>query len=192
MAVPPPRPMTQDKHALRARLRAARDLFAADSVDAVRATDSLLERFLPGRVVTSYMPFGSEADPSLLAAAALERGCVLALPHVVNRATPMRFLEWQPGDQLVPGPFGLLQPDSARPERVPDIIFAPLLGFDRRLNRIGQGAGYYDRAFARFDQAWRVGVAWSVQEAPAIPTDIWDVPLHAIITERGMICHAEP
>ncbi|AJP71891.1 5-formyltetrahydrofolate cyclo-ligase [Sphingomonas hengshuiensis] len=184
--------MTQEKHALRARLRADRDKFAAEASAAICAPDALLAKFHPGRVVTSYMPVGSEADPSLLAAAALERGCRIALPHVVDRATPMRFLAWQPGDVLVAGAFGLLQPDAAMPDCIPDIILTPLLGFDRRLNRIGQGAGFYDRAFARFENALRIGVAWSVQEAPAIPADIWDVPLHAVITERGMICHEEP
>ncbi|WP_448664336.1 5-formyltetrahydrofolate cyclo-ligase [Sphingomonas sp. CJ20] len=184
--------MILDKPALRARLRAERDRFATESSAAILAPDGLLARLAPGRVVTSYMPMGSEADPTLLAAAALEHGCRIALPHVVDRATPMRFLAWQPGDTLVDGPFGLRQPDIGCEELAPDIILAPLLGYDHRLNRIGQGAGYYDRAFARYDTAWRIGVAWSVQEAPAIPADIWDVPLHAVITEKGMICHEEP
>ena len=87
--------------------------------------------------------------------------------------------------------FNLRQPDPASPEVAPDVILTPLVGFDRRLNRLGQGAGHYDRAFARYEHAWRVGIAWSVQEVPAIPADIWDVPLHAIITEEGMLWHAE-
>lgn len=194
MAVPPLRPppaMTPDKPVLRARLRAERDRFAAESTEAICAPDALRARFAPGLIVASYMPLGSEADPALIAAAALEAGCRICLPHVIDRATPLRFLEWRPGDRLVPGPFGLMQPGTDSAECAPDIILAPLLGFDHRLNRMGQGAGHYDRAFARFEQAWRVGIAWSIQELPAIPTDIWDVPLHAIITERGMLCHEE-
>ncbi len=119
-----------------------------------------------------------------------ERGCRLALPHVTDRATPIRFLLWNPGDPLVPGPFGLSQPENPH-EVAHDVILTPLIGFDARLNRLGQGAAHYDRAFARYPDAWRVGVAWSVQQVPAIPTDIWDVPLHAVITEEGMLCHTE-
>ena len=118
-------------------------------------------------------------------------GCTLALPHVIDRATPIRFLAWNPHESLVPGPFNLLQPAEDCAEVAPDVILTPLVGFDRRLNRLGQGAGHYDRAFARYEAAWRVGIAWSVQEVPAIPADIWDVPLHAIITEEGMLCHTE-
>jgi 5-formyltetrahydrofolate cyclo-ligase len=184
--------MILDKPALRARLRADRDAFAAESTGAITAPEEYLARLRPGLIVATYHPVGSEADPAQLAAAAAERGCRLALPHVVDRAAPIRFLAWEPGERLVDGPFGLRQPDATRDEVAPDLILTPLIGFDRRLNRLGQGAGHYDRAFARYEAAWRVGVAWSVQEVPAIPADIWDVPLNAVITEEGMLWHEEP
>jgi len=183
--------MLLDKPALRARLRAARDLFAGQSSSAILAPDAFVERLQPGMTVATYCPVGSEADPTQLAAAAAAAGCALALPFVVDRAAPIRFLAWQLGEPLVAGPFSLRQPDPASPEVAPDVILTPLVGFDRRLNRLGQGAGHYDRAFARYEAAWRIGIAWSVQEVAAIPADIWDVPLHAIITEEGMLWHAE-
>lgn len=183
--------MTIEKPVLRARLRAARDQFAAEGSYAITAPSAFLARLRPGLTVATYCPIGSEADPSQLAAAAVEQGCTLALPHVVDRATPIRFLAWTIGDPLAEGPYGLRQPQLGCPEVAPDIILTPLVGYDRRLNRLGQGAGHYDRAFARYPDAWRVGVALSVQEAPAIPSDVWDVPLEAIITEEDMLCHDE-
>jgi 5-formyltetrahydrofolate cyclo-ligase len=182
--------MIPDKLALRARLRAERDQFAAETGGAVFAPEGFVERLRPGSIVATYAPIGSEADPTLLAAAAAEIGCRLALPHVVDRASPIRFLLWSPGDALAEGPFGLRQPEGSE-EVAPDVILTPLVGFDARLNRLGQGAAHYDRAFARYPDAWRVGVAWSVQQVPFVPTDIWDVPLQAVITEEGMLCHAE-
>lgn len=183
--------MIVDKPAMRARLRAERDQFATESTSAILAPPAFVARLRPGMTVATYHPVGSEADPAQLAAAAIEQGCRLALPHVVDRAAPIRFLAWEFGAPLAAGPFNLRQPPADAPEVAPDVILTPLLGFDRRLNRLGQGAGHYDRAFARYERAWRVGVAWSVQEVPAIPADIWDVPLHAIITEETMLCHAE-
>ncbi|RYD46374.1 MAG: 5-formyltetrahydrofolate cyclo-ligase [Sphingomonadales bacterium] len=184
-----PNPISPDKPALRAQLRAARDRFAAESSVAIAAPQAFIERLTPGLTVASYFPIGSEADPAQLAAAAAERGCRIALPFVVDRSAPMRFLIWEDGAPLTHGPYGLRQPDAASEEAAPDIILTPLLGFDARFNRLGQGAAHYDRAFARYESAWRVGVACSVQELPAIPADIWDVPLHAIITEKGMSWH---
>ncbi|MEP9360718.1 5-formyltetrahydrofolate cyclo-ligase [Sphingomonas sp. KR3-1] len=180
-----------DKLALRAQLRAERDAFAIEASEAILAPAHFLEMLNPGLIVATYVALGSEADPTQLAAAAAEAGCTLALPFVIDRATPIRFLAWQMGAPLVDGPFGLRQPAADSPEVPPDLILTPLVGFDARLNRLGQGAAHYDRAFARYPEAMRIGVAWAMQEVPAIPADIWDVPLHAVITEKGMTWHQE-
>ncbi len=146
---------------------------------------AFVDRLTPGMIVASYLPVGGEADPIRFVEAARHAGCTLALPHVVDRPTPIRFLAWQ--EPLVAGPFGLRQPSPDAPERAPTIILTPLVGFDRAGNRLGQGAGHYDRAFAQYPDAWRVGIAWSVQEVPSLPADPWDVPLHAIATEQDWI-----
>ncbi len=173
-----------DKRELRAQLRAARNAFDRQPFAPPAA---LVERLTEGTVVASYIAVGGEVDPTPFAQAALTAGCRLALPHLADRSEPLRFLAW-PGDAvLVPGPFGLRQPPADLPELAPDIILTPLVGFDRSGNRIGQGAGHYDRAFAEHPNAWRVGLAWSVQEVGALPADPWDIPLHAIATEKDWI-----
>ncbi|HEX4694069.1 5-formyltetrahydrofolate cyclo-ligase [Sphingomonas sp.] len=176
-----------DKVALRTRIRAARDAFVAGNPPAIAVPDQLRERFGHGLTVTSYVPMGSEADPSPLARAATEAGCVLALPHITTRSEPMRFLAWETEAALVAGPFGLSQPATDAIELRPDIILTPLVAFDAELDRLGQGAGYYDRAFERFPDAWRVGVAWSVQQVDDLPVEPWDMRLHAVVTEQGWI-----
>ena len=174
-----------DKLALRARLRAARDGFAREG--RILVADAFRARLHAGPIVATYMPCGSEADPAPLAAAAREAGCRLALPHVTSRSAPMRFLAWDGKAPLVAGPYGLLQPADDAAALRPGIVLTPLVGFDRAGRRLGQGAGYYDRAFAALPDAWRVGIAWSVQEVDACPADPWDVPLHAIATESDWI-----
>ena len=72
-------------------------------------------------------------------------------------------------------------------EIAPDAIMSPLIGFDREGNRLGQGGGFYDRAFARYASARRIGLAWSVQESDTLPVDSWDQRLHAVVTERERI-----
>jgi 5-formyltetrahydrofolate cyclo-ligase len=175
-----------DKPALRARLRAERDDAAANG-RVFDAPPAFIDRLTEGLVVASYRPVGGEADPSAFDLAALGALCRLALPHVTSRSDPIRFLSWPWNGALQRGPFGLRQPPADAAELIPDIILAPLLGFDRRGNRLGQGAGHYDRAFATLPRAWRVGLAWSVQEVDALTPDVWDVPLHAIATEKEWI-----
>lgn len=176
-----------DKLALRARIRAERDRFFAAGHSPIEPPPEFRALLAPGPTVTSYVPLGSEADPALLVRAALDAGCSIALPHVTTRTAAMRFLAWHPQDNLVPGPFGLFQPHEAAAEVAPDIILTPLLAFDARLDRLGQGAGYYDRAFAEFPGARRIGIAWDVQRVEALPVDAWDMPLHAVVTESGWI-----
>jgi len=138
-------------------------------------------------IVSAYLPIGSEIDPLPLIERLARRGVRTALPHVTGRTSPMRFLEWQPGEPLVAGPMGLSQPDSSAAELRPDVILTPLLAFDAAGNRLGYGAGHFDKAFARLPQARRIGLAWSVQSIAALSPDSWDVPLHAIVTEQGII-----
>lgn len=174
-----------DKLALRARLRAARDRFAHGA--AMTVPRAFERRVRAGMVVSAYVPMGSEADPAPFVTVAREAGCIIALPHVTTLTAPMRFLRWDGATPLVPGRFGLSQPPADLREVRPDIILTPLLGFDSRGNRLGQGAGFYDRAFAAIPEAWRVGIAWSIQQVDALPLDSWDVPLHAIATETDWI-----
>ncbi|ONF95132.1 5-formyltetrahydrofolate cyclo-ligase [Sphingomonas jeddahensis] len=184
MAVPsPPAP---DKSALRAAARAARAALG-ESRPVIAPRPELLSLLAPGLTIATYAPMGGEADPAPLASAAVAAGCALALPHVIDRPTPIRFLRWREDDALVAGPFGLQQPVDHMEEVAPDLILTPLVAFDRTLARLGQGAGHYDRAFARYPAAHRIGVAFCVQEVDRLPTDPWDMPLHAIITEREWI-----
>lgn len=181
------------KSDLRRNFRAKRDNFVAALSDGELALafsslpSPLAALCMPGKVVAGYIAIGSEADASKLLAAAESQGCVLALPHVTSKVAPMRFLRWSRGDALESGPFGLMQPSANAPVVAPDLVLVPLVAFDERLMRLGQGAGHYDRALSVLDNCTSIGVAWSVQQANILPTDPWDVPLDAVLTERSWI-----
>jgi 5-formyltetrahydrofolate cyclo-ligase len=177
--------MADDKKTLRARMRALRDEFAMTIGGVIAPSPALLDRFATGVIISSYIPIGSEADPSAIAFAARERGCTIVLPHVTSRESPVRFFAWDPDQPLIDGPLGLRQPSTDAPEMDPDIVLTPLLAFDATLNRLGQGAGHYDRVFERLPEAWRIGIAWSVQQVEALATDPWDMPLNGVVTEAA-------
>ena len=181
------------KTALRAQYRAARDAYVA-ALDTTgktlafrQAPQMLSQLFKPGVVVAGYCAIGSEADPRHMLDQAAAMGCTIALPFVVSRVAPMQFLEWQTDSPLVPGVFGLRQPESSAAVAIPDIVMVPLVAFDQKLMRLGQGAGHYDRALSLLPNTVKIGISWSVQQADMLPADPWDIPLDAILTEKAWI-----
>lgn len=177
---------------MRRALRSARSAFVAALDEAalaerLAAIDTRLAPLLTrDGPISGYIAHGGEPDilPFLMRAHALGRE--VALPHVVGDGL-MRFVGWHPDDALTPGLSGIPQPDAGDEAIEPAILLVPLIGFDRGGHRLGQGGGYYDRWFAGHPHAMRVGIAWSVQEVAAVPRESWDIPLHAIATEKEWI-----
>ncbi|MGC6486715.1 MAG: 5-formyltetrahydrofolate cyclo-ligase, partial [Planctomycetota bacterium] len=148
-----------------------------------------LAAFGPGAVVAAYWPVGAELDPRALARALQDRHAArLALPRVDGEQ--MTFRAWRRDEDLEPAGFHTMGPARAAPELRPDIVLAPLLGCDRRGGRLGQGKGYYDRALAGLDAGGDLfvgGVAFDAQLLPAVPTEVHDRRLDAVLTEREWI-----
>jgi 5-formyltetrahydrofolate cyclo-ligase len=180
MAVPPPFP-DLDKTALRRELRARRRDFAGDAGSIDRQLAALVARQGP---FAGYVAHRGEPDilPFLLRAFHLSH--TVALP--VTGTEALTFARWHPDIVMEPGPLGIPQPIGSELIE-PSIILAPLVGFDRAGHRLGQGGGYYDRWFAAHPQAMRIGIAWSIQEVEYLAPEPWDIPLHAIVTEKEWI-----
>jgi 5-formyltetrahydrofolate cyclo-ligase len=188
MAVPPPLPT--GKTELRRVLRVARRDFVAALGDTARVgmTAAIGERLAPLLArqgpFAGYVAQGDEVDVRPFLLAAHRAGREIVLPAITR--TEMRFGRWHPDSDLTLGFSGIPQPDADDPI-APAILLTPLLGFDRHGNRLGQGGGFYDRWFAAHPDAMRIGIAWSVQEVPALACEPWDMPLHAIVTEQEWI-----
>ncbi|NNC99803.1 MAG: 5-formyltetrahydrofolate cyclo-ligase [Gammaproteobacteria bacterium] len=145
-----------------------------------------------GKRLLSYSPFQGEIDPGPLVAALNSE---IFLPRIINyRNRAMQFLKKEKTKHL--SPYGISEPSLASARlsaRHFDAVLVPLVGFDRNGNRLGMGAGYYDRSFSfrlRQDTPRRpllVGLAHHFQEVNQLPTNSWDVGLDAIITDLELI-----
>ena len=102
----------------------------------------------------------------------------------------LTFRKWSPGTPLERGKFGLQEPGEAHPELLPNLVLVPLLAFDRKGNRLGYGAGYYDAALRKLRRPGPViaiGVGFDEQEFPDIPHEPQDEPLDMILTPSRII-----
>lgn len=181
------------KSAVRARMRAQRDAFVAgltpsERIQCFRVAPAMLaSHFAPGKTIASYFAYGGEADPARILAQARDAGASIAVCSMAGLEEAMLFRLWSPSDAVEPGPFGVGQPRTSAEAVQPDVIIAPLIAFTRQGDRLGQGGGYFDRVFTTYPDALRIGLAWSVQETESLPSDSWDVPLDAVLTEREWI-----
>ena len=86
--------------------------------------------------------------------------------------------------------MSIREPLEEAPVVDPDLLFVPLACFDRRGNRIGYGAGYYDLTLARLramKPIHAVGVAYGICEVAAGPYETHDQSLDAVVTEQETI-----
>jgi 5-formyltetrahydrofolate cyclo-ligase len=160
---------------------------AADAV-AARLVDEL--QIPRGATIAGYWPLAGEIDPRPGMDRLRARGHAMALPRLDGRDQPLLFLAWDEGDVLVHGTFKLLEPHPSRPVRVPEVVLAPLLAFDRRGGRLGYGKGYYDRTLGHLRAQGRrplaIGIAFAAQEVEEVPTGPADVLLDGVITETAL------
>ena len=110
---------------------------------------------------------------------------------VIKKKKQMDFYLWKEGDSLRQNIYGISEPVIEEKEaKDPDdstIVLVPCVGLDIKGNRLGTGAGYYDRFFNRFPSLCKVGVVFSKQFVKEIPAEEKDVRVNYIITENGLI-----
>ena len=173
---------------LRERVESAVSAQAGD-----RAQEHFLREFPPraGGIAALYCALAGEVPTGRIRRAYLAAGARLYYPRVTGRGT-LAFYPHREGDGWETGPYGI--PEPSIPAGVAprlsgwDIVVVPGLAFDRRGNRLGHGFGYYDRFLGTLSESVpRVGLAWASQRIPEVPVDAWDVPVHALVTEEGVI-----
>jgi 5-formyltetrahydrofolate cyclo-ligase len=176
--------MTETKPQLRTRMKALRETLDPALGFALARHVLAANLIPPNTTVAGYIPLHGEIDIMPLLLALHERGQTLCLPETPPKGHPLIFRTWQPAIPLTTGRFNTKHPLTE--QVTPDIILTPLLAFDHLGNRLGFGAGYYDRTFAKYPQALRIGIAFAAQKTGKIPTDQYDLPLHLIATEQSV------
>lgn len=181
----------ETKAELRERLKAARTREARQMPKAAYALASRFpQSLLPGagQVMSGFMPFGDEIDPTGIMSLARERGATLALPVVVKKGERLQFRAWDFGDELEAGVWGIEVPKTTKPTVEPDVLLVPLLGFDHWGGRLGYGGGFYDRTLADLRSkkpVVAIGVAFEIQRVFEVPTEPFDQRLDWIVTEAA-------
>lgn len=193
--------LPDDRKRLRQQLRQARralspnlQLQAAQKVALRLCRHPWLRR---AQNVAAYLAADGELNPTPIIKWSLARGQQIYLPCLTKRTGHLAFRPWQAQGRTQANTFGILEPTVGAAVGIGalDVILVPLVGFDRRGNRLGMGGGYYDRTLAKV--AFRpnlklVGLAHGLQEVKALPRASWDIPLDLVATEHELIYGRSP
>ncbi len=150
--------------------------------------------FLQSQTLAAYMAHGGEMDPKEIIAQALLTDKQIYLPVLSKGSKEMQFAEYHTSMPLHPNQFGIHEPKAHEhyPPQQLDLVLTPLIAFDAKGNRIGQGGGYYDHTFHFLREnaslkPFLLGIAYNFQQQASIASEDWDIPLDAIATESGIL-----
>ena len=142
-----------------------------------------------------YYPIFNEISPLLFIKYFKDNNITTALPVVDSNSNSMVFKKWFKKEKLQKSHIGTYEPLRTNKTIFPQIIVVPMLMFDRKLNRLGYGAGYYDKLISTlkryFDKKQKnfitIGLAYSEQETKSIPYESHDQKLDFIVTEKEIL-----
>ncbi len=139
----------------------------------------------PDLVLGAYWPFRGEPNLHPWLEEFRRRGGRTALPVVKAKGAPLVYRLWAQGARMSRGVWNIPIPADGE-EVVPDMMLAPLVGFDRAGYRLGYGGGFFDRTLAAFSHRPKViGVGYDDAAIETIYPQWHDIPMDLIITESS-------
>ena len=151
--------------------------------------------FRASKRIAFYLPNDGELDltPLMQRAWAMKKMCYLPVLNTLT-ADQLRFAPYHQNSPLQMNCFGIPEPHVSEQHLVRayslDLILLPLVAFDMHGNRLGMGGGFYDRtlAYLRHRHYWHkphiYGAAYEFQKIDTLSRQLWDIPLHGIVTEK--------
>ena len=138
---------------------------------------------IDGKVVGGYYPYNYELDTLEILKKLEKLNYHLSLPKI-RKNYQMNFFQWSTKDPLEINDYGIPEPISDI-IKLPNILLVPLVAFDKNLNRIGYGGGFYDRYIKKLKKKKKIvtiGLAYTFQKVKKIPVTKHDIQLDFIVT----------
>lgn len=182
------------KQQLRQRLKEIRNsldpAWVAEASQAIQKRLLELPEYVSARTVMSYVSVGKEVETHQLLLRMRKEGKTVVIPWCEGKE--LRLFRWESFDELENGTLNILEPRAElrlrqdkriAPDEL-DLILVPGLGFDRNGNRLGRGAGYYDRFLKTTPRrVVRLGLSFECQIVENIPMSANDEKVDLVVTE---------
>ena len=140
------------------------------------------------KTIGGYYPVNFEIDDLTLLKKFKKNKFIISLP-VIKKNFQMDFYPWSFSEPLKINRYGIPEPETKNIV-YPDVLLIPLLAFDKNLNRLGYGGGYYDRLIEKLSKKKKIiqiGLAFSIQEIDKVPINVYDQKLDYIVTNKYIV-----
>jgi 5-formyltetrahydrofolate cyclo-ligase len=180
------------KHDLRQQVLQSRQERGAEQrlmvADAV-AAHLLAAAFARVDRVACHLSMGTEPGTGPLITELLKRGVEVVVPVTRAETHELQWVVFDPASPLRLSPIGVPEPDGERlgPDVLADagLVIVPAMAVDHAGNRLGRGAGYYDRALTPVT-APICAVVHANELMESVPHEEHDVPVQMAVTETGL------
>jgi len=150
--------------------------------------DLLKKEKLTKKNIGGYYPVNFELDDLSILKELEKKNFNISLPKI-KKNYDMDFYRWSFNEPLKINKYGIPEPVS-KILIYPDILLVPLVAFDKKLNRLGYGGGYYDRLIEKLTKRkkiLKIGLAFSVQKINKVPINKYDKKLDYVLTNKYII-----
>ena len=169
------------------KLREAEN-FKNIKIDSDNVFDLLKKNNLTKKCIGGYFPVNYEIDDLEILKKFEKKKYQISLP-VIKKNFDMDFYSWSFDDPLKINQYGIPEP-FLKKLIYPDILLVPLVAFDKNLNRLGYGGGYYDRVINKLSKKkdiLKIGLALSFQKINNVPVTKYDKKLDYIVTDKYIL-----
>ena len=143
---------------------------------------------LKKKIIGGYYPVNYEVDDLEILKKFLKKKVKISLP-VIKKNFKMDFIQCSLDSTFTINQYGIPEPSDGKVV-YPDILLVPLVAFDKKLNRLGYGAGFYDRlikSLKKIKTIVTIGLAFDFQEVYFIPVSKYDQKLDYIVTNKKIL-----
>jgi len=181
-----------EKQLLRDRARALRSSLSMAEIleKSERICHNLMDVIDGQTPLMVYVSKPMEVHTRALIGQLLAQGKAVVVPIIEKETKTLRLSYIEDPAVLSRSTFDVAEPVGHElPAQASDVkaVIIPMLAFDKRGNRLGYGAGYYDRFLTTHPHMTRIGIAFACQEFQEIPTDSTDAGMDLIVTDTGII-----
>ena len=178
------------KSKLRKQILKTREKFNTKNtkIDFNQIIKILKKEKISSKIIGGYYPVNFEIDDMALLRKFKKNKFNISLP-VIKKGFQMDFYLWSFSEPLKVNKYGIPEPETKNIV-YPDVLLIPLVAFDKNLNRLGYGGGYYDRLIEKLSKKKniiKIGLAFSIQEIDKVPINMYDQKLDYIVTNKYII-----